>query len=183
MLIPWNIWCRYYWTGWSGGLIQRFSAKCFENLTKQQVWIFFSSSSYFPFYTRHQKMMIALFTWGIVSHLHWSHSTGIRCLHLVPILIDMYEWPKKLEQLTAWWYNQIGILITHQWTCFLSPSCSIRLTIFDAVKRLIANSEKEFQRIMEENRQKQSVNAGRWSVSFFATFYDLGSLAQIHCGG
>ncbi|KAB5520000.1 hypothetical protein DKX38_024319 [Salix brachista] len=33
---------------------------------------------------------------------------------------------------------------------------SIRLTTFDIVKRLIAASEKEFQRIVEENSQKQS---------------------------
>lgn len=36
------------------------------------------------------------------------------------------------------------------------PNSSIRLTTFDIVKRLIAASEKEFQRIVEENRQKQS---------------------------
>ncbi|KAK4748214.1 hypothetical protein SAY87_014800 [Trapa incisa] len=40
------------------------------------------------------------------------------------------------------------------------PNSSIRLTIFDAVKRLIATGKKDFQRIMEENRQKQSDNAG-----------------------
>ncbi|KAL9336901.1 hypothetical protein Peur_071389 [Populus x canadensis] len=36
------------------------------------------------------------------------------------------------------------------------PNSSIRLTTFDIVKRLIAAGEKEFQRIVEENRQKQS---------------------------
>ncbi|XP_018826264.1 probable envelope ADP,ATP carrier protein, chloroplastic [Juglans regia] len=36
------------------------------------------------------------------------------------------------------------------------PSSSIRLTTFDIVKRLIAASEKEFQRIVEENRTKFS---------------------------
>ncbi|XP_043726161.1 probable envelope ADP,ATP carrier protein, chloroplastic [Telopea speciosissima] len=36
------------------------------------------------------------------------------------------------------------------------PSSSIRLTTFDTVKGLIAASEKEFQKIMEENRQKQT---------------------------
>ncbi|KAI4338902.1 hypothetical protein MLD38_023909 [Melastoma candidum] len=35
------------------------------------------------------------------------------------------------------------------------PNSSIRLTAFDSVKRLIAASEKELQRITEENRQKQ----------------------------
>ncbi|KAK0584054.1 hypothetical protein LWI29_006994 [Acer saccharum] len=39
------------------------------------------------------------------------------------------------------------------------PNSSIRLTTFDMVKRLIASSEKEFQRIMEENREKQNQNA------------------------
>lgn len=33
--------------------------------------------------------------------------------------------------------------------------CSIRLTTFDIVKRLIAASEKEFQKIVDENRQKE----------------------------
>ncbi|KAJ6362877.1 hypothetical protein OIU78_003129 [Salix suchowensis] len=37
------------------------------------------------------------------------------------------------------------------------PNSSIRLTTFDFVKRLIAASEKEFQRIVEENRHKQSI--------------------------
>ncbi|KAJ6746956.1 SOLUTE CARRIER FAMILY 25 [Salix koriyanagi] len=37
------------------------------------------------------------------------------------------------------------------------PNSSIRLTAFDFVKRLIAASEKEFQRIVEENRHKQSI--------------------------
>ncbi|THG08464.1 hypothetical protein TEA_001151 [Camellia sinensis var. sinensis] len=35
------------------------------------------------------------------------------------------------------------------------PNSSIRLTTFDTVKRLIAASEKEFQRIAEENRKKE----------------------------
>ncbi|KAF5737235.1 hypothetical protein HS088_TW13G00114 [Tripterygium wilfordii] len=35
------------------------------------------------------------------------------------------------------------------------PNSSIRLTTFDIVKRLIATSEKEFQKIVEENRDKQ----------------------------
>nr|XP_043637079.1 thylakoid ADP,ATP carrier protein, chloroplastic-like [Erigeron canadensis] len=41
------------------------------------------------------------------------------------------------------------------------PNSSIKLTAFDAMKRLISASEVEFQRIMEENRiqQKQSANA------------------------
>ncbi|OWM81726.1 probable envelope ADP,ATP carrier protein, chloroplastic [Punica granatum] len=39
------------------------------------------------------------------------------------------------------------------------PNSSIRLTTFDTVKRLIAASEKEFQRIVEENRQKQHSDA------------------------
>ncbi|XP_011047457.1 PREDICTED: probable envelope ADP,ATP carrier protein, chloroplastic [Populus euphratica] len=41
------------------------------------------------------------------------------------------------------------------------PNSSIRLTTFDIVKRLIAASEKEFQRIVEENRQKQSQVANK----------------------
>ncbi|KAK3226147.1 hypothetical protein Dsin_006009 [Dipteronia sinensis] len=39
------------------------------------------------------------------------------------------------------------------------PNSSIRLTTFDMVKRLIASSEKEFQRITDENREKQNQNA------------------------
>ncbi|EEF34280.1 probable envelope ADP,ATP carrier protein, chloroplastic [Ricinus communis] len=39
------------------------------------------------------------------------------------------------------------------------PNSSIRLTTFDMVKRLIAASEKEFQKIMEDNREKQGQNA------------------------
>ncbi|KAJ6699462.1 THYLAKOID ADPATP CARRIER PROTEIN CHLOROPLASTIC [Salix purpurea] len=39
------------------------------------------------------------------------------------------------------------------------PNSSIRLTTFDFVKRLIAASEKEFQRIVEENRHKQRQDA------------------------
>ncbi|KAK9290185.1 hypothetical protein L1049_008351 [Liquidambar formosana] len=39
------------------------------------------------------------------------------------------------------------------------PNSSIRLTTFDTVKSLIAAGEKEFQRIVEENRQKQNQNA------------------------
>ncbi|CAL9002794.1 unnamed protein product [Prunus brigantina] len=35
------------------------------------------------------------------------------------------------------------------------PNSSIRLTTYDMVKRLIATSQKEFQRIVEENRNKQ----------------------------
>ncbi|KAL2479489.1 putative envelope ADP [Abeliophyllum distichum] len=35
------------------------------------------------------------------------------------------------------------------------PNSSIRLTTFDSVKRLIAASEKELQKIMEENRKKR----------------------------
>uniref|UniRef100_A0A5B7A2G4 Envelope ADP,ATP carrier protein n=1 Tax=Davidia involucrata TaxID=16924 RepID=A0A5B7A2G4_DAVIN len=38
------------------------------------------------------------------------------------------------------------------------PNSSIRLTTFDTVKRLIASSEKEIQRIMEENRKKKKQN-------------------------
>lgn len=40
------------------------------------------------------------------------------------------------------------------------PNSSIKLTTFDAMKRVISASEKEFQRILEENRneQKQSTN-------------------------
>ncbi|KAL5710287.1 hypothetical protein ACHQM5_020871 [Ranunculus cassubicifolius] len=36
------------------------------------------------------------------------------------------------------------------------PNSSIRLTTFDTVKRLIALSQKELERILEENREKQS---------------------------
>ncbi|GMI64594.1 hypothetical protein like AT3G51870 [Hibiscus trionum] len=39
------------------------------------------------------------------------------------------------------------------------PNSSIRLTIFDIVKRLIAASEKEFQQIVDENRQKEKQEA------------------------
>ncbi|KAL5740407.1 hypothetical protein ACOSP7_029291 [Xanthoceras sorbifolium] len=39
------------------------------------------------------------------------------------------------------------------------PNSSIRLTTFDMVKRLIATSEKEFQRITEDNREKQNQSA------------------------
>ncbi|KAF3449561.1 hypothetical protein FNV43_RR10290 [Rhamnella rubrinervis] len=39
------------------------------------------------------------------------------------------------------------------------PNSSIRLTTYDMVKRVIAASEKEFQRIMEENRNKQNQTA------------------------
>ncbi|KAJ9185355.1 hypothetical protein P3X46_004998 [Hevea brasiliensis] len=39
------------------------------------------------------------------------------------------------------------------------PNSSIRLTAFDMVKRLIATSGIEFQKIVEENREKQSQNA------------------------
>ncbi|KAH8505982.1 hypothetical protein Peur_044727 [Populus x canadensis] len=39
------------------------------------------------------------------------------------------------------------------------PNSSIRLTTFDIMKRLIAASEKEFQRIVEENRYKQIKDA------------------------
>ena len=38
---------------------------------------------------------------------------------------------------------------------FPNYCCSIRLTTYDFVKRLIATSEKELQKIMEENRDKQ----------------------------
>lgn len=42
-----------------------------------------------------------------------------------------------------------------------SPSfkCSIRLTTYDMVKRLIVTSQKEFQRIVEENCSKQQQKA------------------------
>ncbi|XP_065854476.1 probable envelope ADP,ATP carrier protein, chloroplastic [Euphorbia lathyris] len=36
------------------------------------------------------------------------------------------------------------------------PNSSIRLTAFDMVKRLIATSEKEFQKIVEENRKNEN---------------------------
>ncbi|XP_038882016.1 probable envelope ADP,ATP carrier protein, chloroplastic [Benincasa hispida] len=36
------------------------------------------------------------------------------------------------------------------------PNSSIRLTVYDFVKRLIATSEKEFQQIVEDNREKKS---------------------------
>ncbi|KAF3651655.1 putative envelope ADP,ATP carrier protein, chloroplastic [Capsicum annuum] len=36
------------------------------------------------------------------------------------------------------------------------PNSSIRLTTFDTVKRLIARSEKEFQKIMDENRRQKA---------------------------
>ncbi|KAE8704503.1 Thylakoid ADP,ATP carrier protein [Hibiscus syriacus] len=39
------------------------------------------------------------------------------------------------------------------------PNSSIRLTIFDIVKRLIAASEKELQQIVDENRQKEKQEA------------------------
>ncbi|XP_050213955.1 probable envelope ADP,ATP carrier protein, chloroplastic [Mercurialis annua] len=39
------------------------------------------------------------------------------------------------------------------------PNSSIRLTTFDMVKRLIATSEREFQKIVEENRKKHGQNA------------------------
>ncbi|XP_051131885.1 probable envelope ADP,ATP carrier protein, chloroplastic [Andrographis paniculata] len=38
------------------------------------------------------------------------------------------------------------------------PNSSIRLTTFDAVKRLIAAADTEFQRITEENRKKKDLN-------------------------
>ncbi|KAI7730022.1 hypothetical protein M8C21_019973 [Ambrosia artemisiifolia] len=37
------------------------------------------------------------------------------------------------------------------------PNSSIRLTTFDAIKRLIATSEKEFQRILEENKNEHKL--------------------------
>ncbi|KAL4355113.1 hypothetical protein GQ457_06G006170 [Hibiscus cannabinus] len=40
------------------------------------------------------------------------------------------------------------------------PNSSIRLTTFDIVKRLISASEKEFQKIMDENRQKHKEETG-----------------------
>lgn len=43
------------------------------------------------------------------------------------------------------------------------PNSSIRLTTFDAMKRLIAASEKEFQRILEENRNEQKVGSSSTS--------------------
>lgn len=39
------------------------------------------------------------------------------------------------------------------------PNSSIRLTTFDTVKRLIARSEKELQRVMEENRERQKTES------------------------
>ncbi|KAF5759511.1 putative mitochondrial carrier protein [Helianthus annuus] len=39
------------------------------------------------------------------------------------------------------------------------PNSSIRLTTFDAMKRLIAASEKEFQRILEENRNEHKLGS------------------------
>ncbi|KGN54379.1 probable envelope ADP,ATP carrier protein, chloroplastic [Cucumis sativus] len=36
------------------------------------------------------------------------------------------------------------------------PNSSIRLTVYDFVKRLIATSEKEFQQLVEDNREKKS---------------------------
>ncbi|WCJ28067.1 Mitochondrial substrate carrier family protein [Euphorbia peplus] len=39
------------------------------------------------------------------------------------------------------------------------PNSSIRLTAFDMVKRLIVTSEKEFQKIVEENRKKEGQSA------------------------
>ncbi|KAJ7961244.1 Mitochondrial carrier protein [Quillaja saponaria] len=41
------------------------------------------------------------------------------------------------------------------------PNSSIRLTTYDIAKRLIAASEKEFQRINEENRKKQNQKADK----------------------
>ncbi|GJT87323.1 probable envelope ADP,ATP carrier protein, chloroplastic [Tanacetum coccineum] len=43
------------------------------------------------------------------------------------------------------------------------PNSSIRLTTFDAMKRLIAASEKEFQRILEENRNEQKLDSSSTS--------------------
>ncbi|KAI7996878.1 hypothetical protein LOK49_LG10G02279 [Camellia lanceoleosa] len=40
------------------------------------------------------------------------------------------------------------------------PNSSIRLTSFDTVKHLIAASEEEFQRIVEENREKHKQSTG-----------------------
>lgn len=59
---------------------------------------------------------------------------------------DMGEvgWPIELSLFTS-------TLIIDLVTCF----CSIRLTTFDTVKGLIAASEKEFKRIVEENCKKQ----------------------------
>ncbi|KAI5663499.1 hypothetical protein M9H77_22822 [Catharanthus roseus] len=44
------------------------------------------------------------------------------------------------------------------------PNSSIRLTTFDTVKRLIAASEKELQRIMDENRGKEKHSSGDSSI-------------------
>lgn len=41
--------------------------------------------------------------------------------------------------------------------------CSIRLTVYDFVKRLIATSEKEFQQIVEDNREKKS-QTSNWTI-------------------
>lgn len=54
---------------------------------------------------------------------------------------------------------------------FFFGYCSIRLTTFDIVKRLIAASEKEFQRIVEENRSKHSQNASNWKSLEFWCHY------------
>ncbi|PWA68883.1 carrier protein [Artemisia annua] len=43
------------------------------------------------------------------------------------------------------------------------PNSSIRLTTFDAMKRLIAASEKEYQRILEENRNEQKLGSSSTS--------------------
>nr|GEU68848.1 probable envelope ADP,ATP carrier protein, chloroplastic [Tanacetum cinerariifolium] len=43
------------------------------------------------------------------------------------------------------------------------PNSSIRLTTFDAMKRLIAASEKEFQRILEENRNERKLDSSSTS--------------------
>lgn len=60
-------------------------------------------------------------------------------------------------------------LITHSFHFF--SYCSIRLTTFDIVKRLIAASEKEFQRIVEENRSKHSQNGSNWTSLGFWCHY------------
>lgn len=62
----------------------------------------------------------------------------------------------KLKILAAY-LNQFVVNFQFHWpeTFVTHLNRSIRLTTFDIVKRLIAASEKEFQRIVEENRHKE----------------------------
>ncbi|CAO2820093.1 unnamed protein product [Amaranthus hypochondriacus] len=64
----------------------------------------------------------------------------------------------------------VGIMERDGWTALYRgfipnalktlPSSSIRLTTFDTVKTLLAAGEKEFQRIIEENRKEMKASSG-----------------------